>query len=112
MTDEIERDDELDEDDPDGDYLPQLEEPEEAPVEKTKTTKRTKQEPAAATSYGARELAALLKIDPKATRQALRQLAKNDDSPLLRVREKGGYDWTKRELESVAKKIAKAIEAE
>ena len=84
---------ELDEDDSDADHLPQLDE---------------KPAPKKATTYGAGDLAKLLNVEPRVARQRLRQLAKTDQSPLLRVRDSGGYQWTKRELDAVAKKLAKS----
>jgi hypothetical protein len=82
-----------------------------------KTSKRAakksepKTEKPAPTTYSAGDLAKLLKLEPKSARAELRKLAKTDDSALLRVRPGSGYSWSKRELESVAKKVAKSMDA-
>lgn len=96
----------LDEDDSDADHLPQLDEPEEV-----KPAKAAKAEKPAAETFGAADLAKLLKLQPKSARAELRKLAKSDESALLRVKPGSGYQWTKRELETVAKKVAKAMDA-
>jgi hypothetical protein len=115
----------LDEDDSDADHLPQLDAEETeaqasvAVAQPVKTSKRTAKKSEAKTesakteptTYGAGDLAKLLKLEPKSTRAELRKLAKTDESPLLRVRPGSGYSWSKRELESVAKKVAKSIDA-
>ena len=48
----------------------------------------------------------------EASLSELRQLAKTDASPLLRVRDGGGYEWSKRELDAVAKKLSEPAATE
>ncbi len=102
----------LDEDDSDADHLAQLDDEEtETQASVAVVVKPAKTEKPATQTFGAADLAKLLKLQPKSARAELRKLAKSDDSALLRVKPGSGYQWTKRELESVAKKVAKAMDA-